>query len=112
MSLDDNTWYIVGAIILLALCSLITRAGYLVFGDFIPLSDGVRRALRYAPAAALTGIIVPEILPWQPGTLPVLDVKAAAALIAIAVYLKTRNSLMVIVGGMVAYWLLRPWWPF
>ena len=110
--MDDNTWYVVGAILLLALCSLITRAGYLVFGDHLPLSDGVRRALRYAPAAALTGIIVPEILPWQPGTIPVFDVKAAAALVAIAVYMKTRNSLMVIVGGMVAYWVLRPWWPF
>lgn len=112
MSLDSTTWYIIGAILLLALCSLITRAGYLVLGDYLPLSDRVRRALRYAPAAALTGIIVPEILPWHPGTLPTFDVRAAAALIAIGVYVKTRNSLLVIVGGMVAYWLLRPWWPF
>lgn len=109
---DDATWYVVGAILLLALCSLITRAGYMLFGDYIPLSDGVRRALRYAPAAALTGIIVPELLPWQPGTVPSLDVKAVAAVLAILMYWKTRNSLWVIGGGMVAFWLLRPWWPF
>lgn len=107
-----DTWYVVGASLLLALCSLLTRAGYLVLGDYLPLSDGVRRALRYAPAAALVGIIVPEVLPWQPGTLPTLDVKAVAAVIGILLFLRTRNGLVVIAGGMIAYWLLRPWWPF
>lgn len=104
--------YVVGASVLLALCSLLTRAGYMMFGDYLPLSDGVRRALRYAPAAALVGIIVPDILPWPPGGLPVFDAKAVAALAGVLLYLRTRNSLLVIVGGMVAYWLLRPWWPF
>ncbi len=107
-----DTWYVLGAIALLTLCSLITRAGYLLLGDYLPLSDGIRRALRYAPAAALVGIIVPEILPWQPGTDPVLDAKAAAAVVAVLLYLRTRNGLVVIAGGMVAYWLIRPWWPF
>lgn len=110
--LDDVNWYLLGATFLLALCSLLTRTGYLLFGDYLPLSDGLRRALRYAPAAALAGIIVPEVLPWQPGTLPSLDVKAVAALLAILLYWRTRSSLLVIVGGMLAYWLLRPWWPF
>ncbi|NLC35843.1 MAG: AzlD domain-containing protein [Alcaligenaceae bacterium] len=110
--LGDAGWYVLSAILVLALCSLITRAGYMVFGDYLPLPEGVRRALRYAPAAALTGIIVPEVLPWQAGAWPTLDVKAAAALLAILLYWRTRNSLLVIAGGMVAYWLLRPWWPF
>lgn len=112
MMLDDTGWYVLGAILVLALCSLLTRAGYMVFGDYLPLPEGLRRALRYAPAAALTGIIIPEVLPWQVGDMPTLDVKAAAALLAILLYWKTRNSLLVIAGGMVAYWLLRPWWPF
>lgn len=112
MMVDDNTWYVVAAIVLLALCSLLTRATYFVFGDYLPLSDGVRSALRYAPTAALVGIIIPEVLPWQPGTLPSLDVKAVAALLAILLYWRTRNSLLLIIGGMVAFWLIRPWWPF
>jgi Predicted membrane protein len=110
--MDAHTWYVLGAIFLLTVCSYITRSGYLLFGDYLPLSDGVRRALRYAPAAALTGIIVPELLPWQPGTMPVFDVRAAAALVAVAVYMRKRNGLLLIVAGMVAFWLLRPWWPF
>src|SRR5690606_17503259 len=95
MMLENIDWYVVGAILVLALCSLLTRAGYMLFGDYVPLPDGLRRALRYAPAAALTGIIVPEVLPWQAGTVPTLDVKAAAAIIAILLYWKTRNSLLV-----------------
>src|SRR5690606_22400690 len=51
--------YVLGAIALLTLCSLLTRAGYFLFGDHLPLTDPVRRALRYAPVAALTAIIVP-----------------------------------------------------
>jgi len=112
MTLENFDWYVLGAIVVLMLCSLLTRAGYMLFGDYIPLPDGLRRALRYAPAAALTGIIVPEVLPWQFGTLPSLDAKAIAVVLAILLYWRTRNSLLVIAGGMVAYWLLRPWWPF
>lgn len=112
MMISDTDWYILGAILVLALCSLLTRAGYMLFGDYLPLPEGLRKALRYAPAAALTGIIVPEVLPWQAGALPSLDAKAVAAVIAIVLYWKTRNSFLVIAGGMVAYWLIRPWWPF
>jgi len=112
MMLDERGWYVLGAILVLTLCSLLTRAGYMLLGDYLPLPDGLRRALRYAPAAALTGIIVPEVLPWQMGDVPTLDVRAVAAVFAIVVYWKTRNSLLMIGGGMVAYWLIRPWWPF
>ena len=59
--------YVYSAILLLALCSVLTRAGFMLFGDYIPLPEGVRRALRYAPAAALTAIIVPDLLPWKAG---------------------------------------------
>ena len=110
--IDDTTWYVLGAILLLTVCSLLTRTSYMLFGDYLPLPEGVRRALRYAPAAALVGVIVPEVLPWQPGTVPSLDVKAAAVVLAVLLYWRTRSSMLMIAGGMVAYWLLRPWWPF
>ena len=54
MTLWPSEIYVYSAILLLALCSVLTRAGFMLFGDYIPLPDGVRRALRYAPAAALT----------------------------------------------------------
>ena len=65
MTLWPSEIYVYSAILLLALCSVLTRAGFMLFGDYIPLPDGVRRALRYAPAAALTAIVVPDLLPWN-----------------------------------------------
>lgn len=104
-----NDWYLYAAIALLTLCTVLTRTTYHLFGHRIPLSEGVRRALRYAPAAALTGIIVPVLLPWSaPDTMAtVIDQKLFAAIVAIWLFQKTRNVLLMIVGGMVAFWVLR-----
>jgi branched-subunit amino acid transport protein len=111
----DIDWYIYGAILLLALCTVLARASYHLFGHRVPLSDGVRRALRYAPAAALTAIIVPSLLPWsEPSRMAlVVDQRLFAAIVAIWLFQKTRNVLIMIAGGMVAFWGARwliGWW--
>jgi branched-subunit amino acid transport protein len=105
-----SDWYVYGAIALLALCSVVTRAGYQVFGDYLPLPDGVRRALRYAPAAALTAIVIPDLLPWRAGLGPQFDLKLLAGIAAVAVFLRTRSAMAVIVAGMLVLWALR--WVF
>lgn len=99
--------YVYGAIVLLAFCSVLTRAGFLVFGDYIPLPDSVRRALRYAPASALTAIIVPDLLPWKDGLGPVFDYRLVAAIVAVALFLRMRSAVLVIVSGMLMLWGLR-----
>lgn len=99
--------YVLGAIGLLTLCSFLTRSGYFLFGDYLPLTEPVRRALRYAPTAALIGIVIPEILPWQQGVGPVFDLKAVATLIGVLVFLRTQSTVLIIVAGMGAYWVLR-----
>ena len=103
----DHDWYIYLAIALLTLCSLISRTMFMLFGDYIPLPDGVRRALRYAPVAALVAIIVPDLLPWVQGTGPTLDLRLPAGIVAILIFLRTRSSVLIIVAGMVALWVLR-----
>jgi branched-subunit amino acid transport protein len=99
--------YVYSAIFLLAFCSVLTRAGFMLFGDYIPLPATVRRALRYAPAAALTAILVPELLPWKPELGPLFDYKLLASIIALLVFLRTRSIVLVIVVGMLALWSLR-----
>lgn len=100
--------YVYAAIGLLTVCTLLTRTTFHLFGHRVPLSEEVRRALRYAPAAALTAIIVPELLPWSPGAGgAVIDERLVAALVAIWLFQKTRNSLLMIAGGMVVFWLVR-----
>ncbi len=98
--------YVLGAIALLTLCSLLTRAGYFLFGDHLPLTDPVRRALRYAPVAALTAIIVPDLLPWEAGASAIFDVKMLAAAVAVLIYWRTRSTIGLMVGGMCAYWVI------
>ncbi|OVZ57288.1 hypothetical protein CDO44_19545 [Pigmentiphaga sp. NML080357] len=97
-------WLVIAA---LTLCTVITRAGFLLLGDNVPLPDGVRRALRYAPAAALAAVIMPDLLPWPPGGVPVFDWRALAAVVAVAVMVTTRNTIAMIGAGMATLWLLR-----
>ncbi|ALM84632.1 AzlD domain-containing protein [Bordetella sp. N] len=104
---SSHEFYVYAAIALLTLCSIVTRAGFAVFGDYLPLPDGLRRALRFAPVAALTAIIVPEVLPWAPGEGPRFDVRLLAAVVAVLVYFRTRSAVLVIISGMLALWGLR-----
>ena len=103
----NSDLYVYGAILLLALCSLITRAGYLLLGHHIPFPDRVRQALRFAPLAALTAIIVPEILPWNYPQAPEFDLNLIAAAIAITVFQYRRNAVLLIASGMLALWALQ-----
>lgn len=107
MSGMSNDLYVWAAIGLLTLCSFLTRAGYFLYGDRLPLTEGVRQALRYAPVAALTAIIVPELAPWEHGWSAFYDTPVLAAVAAALIFAVTRSTLGVIVGGMVAYWLLQ-----
>ncbi|MCJ9713898.1 AzlD domain-containing protein, partial [Bordetella hinzii] len=34
--MNDHEIYVYGAILLLTLCSVITRAGFMLFGDYLP----------------------------------------------------------------------------
>lgn len=108
MDMTEYDWYVYSAIALLMLCTLLTRSTYHLFGHRVPLGEGVRRALRYAPAAALTAIIVPILLPWEQGRMAtVIDERLLAALVAVWLFQRTRNNLAMIVGGMIVLWILR-----
>jgi branched-subunit amino acid transport protein len=102
-----DTQHLYSAILLLALCVVICRTGYLVFGHYFPLPPKLRSALRYAPLAALAAIIVPDVLPWTAQTGPQFDLKFLAAGVSVVVFLVTRNGLLVILSGMLALWSLR-----
>ena len=104
MNSDSYTY---AGIVLLALCSLITRAGYLLLGHRIPFPDRVRQALRFAPLAALTAIIVPEVLPWHYPDPPTFDLRLVAAGVAIVVFHTRRNAVLLIVSGMLSLWALQ-----
>ena len=49
----------------LALITVITRSFFMLPEREIPMPDWLRRGLKYAPLAALTAVIAPEILMVQ-----------------------------------------------
>lgn len=65
----------------------------------------LRRWLRYVPVAVLAALVVPAALAPQ-GELE-LGLHAWAVLAGAIVAWRTRNVLLTILGGVVAFWVLR-----
>lgn len=78
-----------------------------LFGRF-QIPEAMRRALHYVPPAVLSAIVFPELFLHE-GTLDVsLDnTRLLAGLIAILVAWITRNTLITILTGMLALFLLQ-----
>lgn len=94
------------AFVLLALTTLVTRGSFIVIGERGRLPAVVQRALRYAPAAALSALIVPDLLLVQ-GSVEPLNPKLLAGLAVIAVALKWRNPWLPFLTGMGVLWTVR-----
>ena len=104
---DLDMWLIIA---LMTLATLLTRSSLFLLGGKIKLPPKVQHALRYAPAAALAAIVVPDLvlnggtasasIDW---TNPRLLAGTGAALF----FLATRHLLGTIVVGMLLFTLLR-----
>jgi branched-subunit amino acid transport protein len=78
-----------------------------LFGRF-EIPETVRRALHYVPPAVLSAIIFPELfLPGGTLDLSLGNTRLLAGLIAILVAWFTRNTLITILAGMLALFLLK-----
>ena len=78
-----------------------------LFGRF-QIPEAMRRALHYVPPAVLSAIVFPELFLHE-GTLDVslANTRLLAGLIAILVAWITRNTLITILTGMLALFLLQ-----
>lgn len=95
-------------IILLTVATILTRSSFFFLGHAVKLPPKVQHALRYAPAAALAAIVVPDLV-LANGALQLtwMNPKLLAGVGAAAFFLATRHLLGTIVVGMAAYSLLR-----
>lgn len=93
-----------GVIVGLAVVTVVTRCFFFILDRPWTLPAWAHRALQYAPAAALSAVIVPEIVMsqghlithWQ-------DARPFAALAGAALYFWRRNVLLTMAGGMAVY---------
>jgi branched-subunit amino acid transport protein len=96
------------AILGMTLITSLTRALFLIGGERMILPPRVQRALRYAPAAALTAVVIPDVL----GTAHGLSVGFSnhalyASLCGLGWYIWRRGMLGTIVVGMLVFTGLR-----
>ena len=102
MSADE--FWLVLAIVVLAAITVLARAFFMIPEREIPMPDWLRRGLKYAPLAALTAVIAPEILMTQGNLIGTLqDARLPAVLCATAYYFWRRGILGTIVVGMLVY---------
>jgi branched-subunit amino acid transport protein len=103
-----EAWLAWTLIVGMALVAFLTRAIFILPGSHLRLPATAERVLRYAPAAALMAIVVPD-LALVHGTLSISveNPKLVAGLVAFGLAAATRNILATIAGGMLALLLVR-----
>jgi branched-subunit amino acid transport protein len=96
------------AIVGLALITLVTRGFFLYPEREVPIPAWLQQGLRYAPLAALTAVIAPEIVMTQGQLISTLkDARLPAVAIATAYFYWRRDILGTILTGTAALLLVK-----
>jgi branched-subunit amino acid transport protein len=100
--------YMAIAIAGLTVVTFVARSAFIMLPSSVQLPASWERALRYAPACALTAIVAPSVLTRDHHAyVSVHNHQMWALLAAAAVFARTRNMLAMIGVGMVVFTLLR-----
>ena len=103
-----EAWFAWTLIAGMALVAFFTRSIFILPGSHLRLPATAERVLRYAPAAAIMAIIVPDLTFLHDAVLISIDnPKLIAGLVAFGLALATRSILLTIVGGMLVLTLVR-----
>jgi branched chain amino acid efflux pump len=100
-----NIWLVM---LLGGLITFLIRFSFIyLFGRF-EIPETIRKALRYVPPAVLSAIIFPELFLHDGAiNLSLENTRLLAGLIAILVAWFSKNTLVTILAGMVALFLLK-----
>jgi branched-subunit amino acid transport protein len=95
-------------IALLTIATVMTRSAFFLFGNAVKLPPKVQHALRYAPAAALAAIVVPDLV-LSGGAISAgwTNPKLMAGIGAALFFLATRRMLETLIVGMVLFTIIR-----
>jgi branched-subunit amino acid transport protein len=92
----------------MAAVAFLTRAIFVLPGSHLRLPGVAERVLRYAPAAALAAIIVPDLaLAHGAWAVSISNPRLIAGLAAFAIAAATRSIMLTIAGGMLVLALMR-----
>lgn len=94
-------------IVLLALGTWAMRSLPIMLHGHVPHPPWLTRLLRHVPVAALTALVVPSALYLHQGsTYSFAPSRSVAAVVALLVALRTKNTLATLAAGMVTLWVL------
>jgi branched-subunit amino acid transport protein len=103
-----STWEAALTIVGLALVTVLTRSLLMLPREEVPIPAWAKRALKYAPLAALVAIVVPEVLLTRGVLIATLaDARLLGAAVGLAYYFWKRGILGTIVAGMAVFLPLR-----
>ena len=98
-----DLWTLV-VIVGLAAVTVLTRSFFFMSSKPWHLPGWAQRGLQYAPIAALSAVVVPEIVMSQGQLIStVLDARLFAAAAGAITYFRSKNVLLTIVLGMAVY---------
>ena len=103
--MTEGVWLWV-AFALMAMTTVGTRGSFILLGEKGRLPQALQRALRYAPAAALSALVMPDLL-LDGGEFTPLNPKFAAGLVVLAVALRWRNPWLPFILGMGVLLVMR-----
>jgi branched-subunit amino acid transport protein len=107
MTASTDLWTLV-TIVGLACVTIITRSFFFISRKEFKLPAWAELGLQYAPIAALSAVIVPEIVMTQGELITTMrDARIYGAIAGAAVFYWRRNTLACIAAGMVVYLPLR-----
>ncbi len=102
--------YLAAAFAGLTVATVVTRGSFFMLPARYALPAQVERALRYAPACALTAIVAQGVLTRDHEPyLTAGNYQWWALVAAAAVFVKTRNMIAMITVGMAVFTALRLW---
>ena len=97
-----------GVIVGLTLVTVITRNFFFISSKSWQLPHWAQRGLQYAPIAALSAVVIPEIITVQGELVSTWqDARLYAAVAGVAAYFWRRDVLVTILAGMAVYLPLR-----
>ena len=88
----------------LAVVTVVTRSFFFISSKSWQLPHWAQRGLQYAPIAALSAVVIPEIITVQGELVSTWqDARLYAAVAGVAAYFWRRDVLITILGGMAVY---------
>ena len=106
--MPGDAWFPWTLIVGMGVVAFLTRAIFVLPGSHLRLPATAERVLRYAPAAALMAIVIPDLALTQGAlSISIENPRLIAGLVAFGLAAATRSVLLTIAGGMAVLTLLR-----